>query len=32
MCFVVSLCNSQLHASDYSSLEIYVTISRVLPQ
>lgn len=25
----VSLCNSQLHASDYSSLEIYMTISRV---
>ena len=32
MYFVASLCNTQLDASDYSSLEIYMTISRVLPQ
>lgn len=32
MYFVASLCNTQLHVSDYSSLEIYMTISRVLPQ
>lgn len=32
LCILLHLCNTQLDASDYSSLEIYMTISRVLPQ